>query len=151
MWLFVTAFVYLLKGPKANCSATPQSLHVNFLQLLEKNQRMFGFWNVKMEPKMSAEKSVIIYKSISRQIPEEPQRDAQMLRRLNANKKFKTPRDRTEILFIDKKSPLIFLPPGLIKKFFRTFPNFLNNQESFQGQQEARGHAVTKAELRYFI
>jgi hypothetical protein len=84
-----------------------------------------------MEQKISAEKSVIIYKSIRRQIPEEPHTDAQSLWRLNANKTFRNPRDRTEILFVDKKSPLIFLPPGLIKKFFRAFPNFLDNQESF--------------------
>ena len=47
MWLFVTAFVYLLKGPKAICSATPQSLHINLLQLLEKIKETFGL----LEPK----------------------------------------------------------------------------------------------------
>ena len=47
MWLFVTAFVYLLKGPKAICSATPQSLHINLLQLLEKIEETFGL----LEPK----------------------------------------------------------------------------------------------------
>ena len=66
-------------------------------------------------------------------------------------KTFRTPRDRTEILFVDKKSPLIFLPPGLIKKIFRKFPIFLDNQEFFQGQQEDRGHAVAISELQYFI
>jgi hypothetical protein len=48
MWLFVTAFVYFLKGPNANCSATPQSLQVvNLLKLPEKSTSFLAFWKQK--------------------------------------------------------------------------------------------------------
>lgn len=81
---------------------------VIFCNCWKKSKNSLVFWNPKMETKISAEKSVITYNSIRRQIPDESHRNPQLLWRQNANKSFRKPRDRTEILFVDKKSPLMF-------------------------------------------